>query len=230
MERFLRIFGRIFDEYGLIFIGALIAISALIGLVAFLRRRKAGPKMPKPAKNKAAIDGQDLPADAMEDSTMAAMPEIDLVAGAQSDDALVLTMDDSGQAAPKMEIDVSDDMPMPDQLDQALAHQFDMNDGAIDELDDITIPKVGEAPPPRKSRFFSASWLHREHGDDNRADVYEDKSVMADNKKKRDAAAECARLAEIERNMMALRELYEAGLIAPEVYALKAREFAAQIH
>jgi hypothetical protein len=41
-------------------------------------------------------------------------------------------------------------------------------------------------------------------------------------------AGECARLAEIERNMLALRELYEAGLIAPEVYVLKAREFAAQ--
>lgn len=221
MERFLRIFGRIFDEYGLIFVAAGIAIGLLIALVAFTRRRKAGPVKPKKDKKADALMGE-----------MADMPALDMPG-----DNIELTMDDDivSSGASKeiaMEIDLGDDMPNmppPDQLDTDMAHQFDMDDASMDELDDITIPKVGEAPPPRKSRFFSASWLHRDHSDDP-AEVYEDKAVMSGNKKKRESAAECARLAEIERNMLALRELYEAGLIAPEVYALKAREFAAQAH
>lgn len=36
-------------------------------------------------------------------------------------------------------------------------------------------------------------------------------------------------LAEAERKLHALRELYQAGLIAPEIYILKAREYAAII-
>jgi len=222
MERFLRIFGRIFDQYGLIFIGAIVAVIVLIALVTFMRRRKAGPHPVKTKKGKEA-------AAELSDEAMAAMPEIDM-----ADSAMTLTMDDdiapkSDEKAPAMEIDLGDDMPMPDQLDSAVSHQFDMADDGMNELDDITIPKVGEAPPPKKSRFFSASWLHRDQ-ENAPAGVFEDKHIMADNKKRRDAAAECARLAEIERNMLALRELYEAGLIAPEVYALKAREFAAQVH
>lgn len=226
MERFLRIFGRIFDEFGLIMIGAAVAIVALLALVAFLRRREAGPKKPKPAKQKKAKDDAQ-----MSEEVMAAMPEIDMVNEAEG--GMVLSVEnDMPKAAGGMEIDLGDDMPdmpAPDQLDEGLAHQFDMDEAGIDELDDITIPKVGEAPPPRKSRFFSASWLHRDAADERMPEVFEDRKVMADNKKKRDSAAECARLAEIERNMLALRELYEAGLIAPEVYALKAREFAAQV-
>ena len=39
---------------------------------------------------------------------------------------------------------------------------------------------------------------------------------------------EIEHLAEVEGKMRALRELFEAGLIAPEVYLLKAREYAAE--
>ena len=39
---------------------------------------------------------------------------------------------------------------------------------------------------------------------------------------------EMARLAEVEKKMRALRELFQAGLIAPEVYLLKAREYATE--
>ena len=95
----------------------------------------------------------------------------------------------------------------------------------MDDIDDITIPKVGEAPPPRKSKFFSASWLHR---DKKEEPIMAPGDMAQPDARTMDKAAECARLAEIERNMLALRELYEAGLIAPEVYVLKAREFAAQ--
>ncbi len=226
MERFFRIFGRIFDQYGPVFLAAIAAIIVLIALVTLMRRRKEAAKNPKPVKNKAAMQDDEL-----SDDMMAAMPEIDM-----ADDKMTLSMDDDiapmgDEKNAAMEIDLADEMaamPAPDQLDSDISHQFDIDDGGMDELDDITIPKVGEAPPPKKSRFFSASWLHRDHGDE-RTDVYEDPSIMTANKKQRDAAAECARLAEIERNMLALRELYEAGLIAPEVYALKAREFAAQV-
>lgn len=237
MERFFRIFGRIFDEYGLILVGAFIAIIGLLALVAFMRRREAGPKKPKPAKQKKGKATAEI-----DEAAMADLPEIDMAA--TDGGAIPLSVDDMpmepAAAGATMEIDVGDALAdisaaeqMPDQLDEKLAHQFDMDDAmdgaGVNELDDITIPKVGEAPPPRKSRFFSASWLHRDHSDDKAPEVYEDRKVMAENKKKRDSAAECARLAEIERNMLALRELYEAGLIAPEVYALKAREFAAQV-
>ncbi len=83
----------------------------------------------------------------------------------------------------------------------------------LDDMSDITIPRVGEAPSPEKSGFFNTSWLQGS-STPNTAGT---------------SAAECERLAEIERKMMALRELYQAGLIAPEVYVVKAREFAAQI-
>ncbi len=226
MERFFRIFGRIFDQYGMVFLAALVAIIALVALVALVRRRKENAQNPKQATNKKAAPEADLP-----DDMMAAMPEIDMAEGDMAlrmDDDIAPARAEATATTPAMKIDLGDDMPAPDQLDSDISHQFDMDDDGMEELDDITIPKVGEAPPPKKSRFFSASWLHREH-DDARPDVYEDPSIMAANKKQRDAAAECARLAEIERNMLALRELYEAGLIAPEVYALKAREFAAQV-
>lgn len=130
----------------------------------------------------------------------------------------------------------------PDQLDAGLSAEFSsLDDAAMDDLDDITIPQVGEAPPPQKSRFFSASWLHGDKPADSAIQMTAEPDMPAaeDAKPKRHkrskedqaaqaAAAECARLAEIERKMLALRELYEAGLIAPEVYVLKAREFAAQ--
>ena len=113
-----------------------------------------------------------------------------------------------------------------DASDEVVADNVEIPaDDALDDIDDITIPKVGEAPPSRKPRFFSASWLHREKKEEAVSAPADMAKVDA---RTMDSAAECARLAEIERNMLALRELYEAGLIAPEVYALKAREFASQ--
>ena len=40
------------------------------------------------------------------------------------------------------------DEASPDQLDDATSHQFDIDEDVMDDIDDITIPKVGEAPPP----------------------------------------------------------------------------------
>ena len=230
MERFFRIFERIFDQYEMVFLAALAAIIVLVTLVALMRRRKKNAQNPKPPQNKRAMPAADAP-----DDMMVAMPKIDMPEIDMTEDNMALHMDDdiapmrdnATASATTMEIDLGDNMPALDQLDSDLSHQFDVDDDGMDELDDITIPKVGEAPP-KKSRFFSASWLHREHGDEQ-PDIYKDPSEMTANKQQRNAAAECARLAEIERNMLALRELYEAGLIAPEVYALKAREFAAQV-
>jgi len=193
----MRIAARMFEQNGTLFIGAGIAVLVLITLVIVSRRMRRA--------NKAVGAAQ------TETDTHLPDGDIDLE---MADDV----------AAPGETIIFETDIS-PDRLDDAAAHQFDMDDDVLDDIDDLTIPKVGEAPPPRKSKFFSASWLHRDKAEEPAiiADSFEapDKRTMKE-------AGECARLAEIERNMLALRELYEAGLIAPEVYVLKAREFAAQ--
>ncbi len=125
-----------------------------------------------------------------------------------------------------------------DAIDNSLMPHFDKAyDTTLDDLDDITIPRVGDAPSPSaKSELFSAPWLHRADKNVSLKEGLVDEGQMPDargfdtpaNVETRKSLEECARLADIERKMLALRELYEAGLIAPEIYVLKAREFAAQ--
>lgn len=198
MERTMRILARMFEQNGTIFIGAAIAVVLLILLVIVSRRMRR---------------------------RQAAQPNVaGMVKDPMMQGDIELSMTDEIFDAPNS----ADNAIAPDQLDAEAAHQFDIDGDAmdnIDDIDDITIPKVGEAPAPRKSRFFSAAWLHRDK-DDN-GDITAE-PVKAPDSNTMQNAAECARLAEIERNMLALRELYEAGLIAPEVYVLKAREFAGQ--
>ena len=196
----MRIIARMFEQNGTIFIGAAIAITVLIVLVLVARRMR----------NKAAA--QEAPENA--------------VKAPQVEDDIELSMVDEPMPSAAGETMVFEvDEASPDQLDDATSHQFDIDEDVMDDIDDITIPKVGEAPPPRKSKFFSASWLHR---DKKEEPIMGPGDMAQPDARTMDKAAECARLAEIERNMLALRELYEAGLIAPEVYVLKAREFAAQ--
>lgn len=197
----MRIIARMFEQNGTIFIGAAIAVVILIALVILSRRMR----------KKATSSGGAVAAPGS-----APMPENDIELSMMED-----PMPTGNNEAMQFELDETP----PDQLDDAAAHQFDIDDDGLDDIDDITIPKVGEAPAPRKSRFFSASWLHR---DKKETPVFAPGEMAAPDARTMDSAAECARLAEIERNMLALRELYEAGLIAPEVYVLKAREFAAQ--
>ncbi len=87
--------------------------------------------------------------------------------------------------------------------------------------DDMAIPRIGEtdeqapvemaAPAPAPEPVETP--INEPEGNDP-----ESKTTKK--------AEEAERLAEIERKMLALRELYEAGLIAPEIYVIKAREFA----
>ena len=193
----MRIAARMFEQNGTLFIGAGIAVLVLILLVIVSRRMRRSPDM---AGSVSAPNGPTL-----------------------TDGDIDLEMADDATAHGEtivFETEIS-----PDRLDDAVAHQFDLDDDALDDIDELTIPKVGEAPLPRKSRFFSASWLHRESPAE--PTIIAEGFETPDSKTMQEAG-ECARLAEIERNMLALRELYEAGLIAPEVYVLKAREFAAQ--
>ena len=193
----MRIIARMFEQNGTLFIGAGIAVLVLILLVIVSRRMRR--------------------ANATENG-VAAMSSAPQFGG---DIELEMADDENAEAEAIMfEADGSSDRMVDD-----AAHQFDMDDDALDNIDDLTIPKVGEAPPPRKSKFFSASWLHRDKAEEPA--IIADSFDAPDSRTLKDAGA-CARLAEIERNMLALRALYEAGLIAPEVYVLKAREFAAQ--
>lgn len=205
MERTMRILARMFEQNGTLYIGAAIAIIVLIVLVTVARRMRAK------AVNQASADNavkSPMAADDIE------LTMIDDAASSGVDEPVVFELDET-----------TTEQFNPDQLDQAAAHQFDIDDDALGDIDDLTIPKVGEAPRPRKPRFFSASWLHREKKEET---VPAPADIATIDARTMDSAAECARLAEIERNMLALRELYEAGLIAPEVYVLKAREFAGQ--
>jgi len=201
----MRILARMFEQNGTLYIGAAIAVIVLIVLVTVARRMRVKATNQADAANSVKSP---MAADDIE------LAMIDDAAPSGGDASVVFELDET-----------TTEQFNPDQLDQATAHQFDIDDTALDDIDDITIPKVGEAPPPRKARFFSASWLHREKKEET---ITAPADMATTDARTMDSAAECARLAEIERNMLALRELYEAGLIAPEVYVLKAREFAGQ--
>lgn len=209
-DRLSRIFARMMDENGALYSAGGIAVLALLVLVIALRLRKS--KRAKLAgQAQSAPDPKVMASDAIIDDDIEMTMEREETPTAE--DVVAFELDTSAPQAPDMHI--GEDM-----------------DG-VDDLDDITIPKVGQAPPPQKSRFFSAAWLHKETKTAP-ASGLADASQMGDapvpeDSQMRAAASECARLAEIERKLMALRELYEAGLIAPEVYVLKAREFAAQV-
>lgn len=211
MERTLRIITRMFEQNGPLYIGAVIAVIVLIVLIAVARRMRKKATRQESAQNT-------VKSPIMDDDIELTMTDDAPISG--SDEAMVFELDDTNTEQ------FDPDQLDPDQLNPETAHQFDINDDVMDDIDDITIPKVGEAPPPSKPRFFSPSWLHREKKDDSVVAAPAD--MAAPDARAMDSAAECARLAEIERNMLALRELYEAGLIAPEVYVLKAREFAGQ--
>jgi len=212
-DRIGRIIAGMMEQNGALYAGGLSAVFVLLLLVVVSRRRKgklqAGAQEPKPSKGTGAKTIIDDDIDMALDETPSALPSDTNVLAENGEEIVPFELDTSPPKGP--------DMHMGDGLD------------AVDDLDDITIPKVGQAPPPQKSRFFSAAWLHKET-----KPVPPSGAPMSDESAPKDsqiraAASECARLAEIERKLMALRELYEAGLIAPEVYVLKAREFAAQV-
>lgn len=229
-DRLLRIFGRMMDTHGTVFIGALAAIVALLLLVFVTRKLKNRRAKPKPAKQMMAAPELDMTSDMADDmagdtSLSMADDEVDLDLTMMEDFA-------DADIIADMKADTALDI---DELDSDIAAGFASDINELDDLDDITIPKIGEAPPPKQSRFFSASWLGRKNKENaptisldmtpSNVDMNAAEPAFGNHK----SAAECARLGEIERRLMALRELYEAGLIAPEVYVVKAREFAAQV-
>ena len=223
-DRLLRIFGRMMDSHGPIFIGSFAAIIGLLLLVFIIRKIKARKAAPKPAKVAApapmAVEEETI-LDFTDDS------DIDL---SMMDEVMdEMDMDDAAIVADMQRNPAN----MVDELDIELTHSFDTQIDELEDLDDITIPKLGEAPPPKQSRFFASGWLGKKDKSGaptislDMTPTHAGQEQMSDSAHK--SAAECARLGDIERKLMALRELYEAGLIAPEIYVVKAREFAAQV-
>ena len=224
-DRLLRIFGRMMDSHGPIFIGALAAIIGLLLLVFIARKIKARKANPKPAKVAAPtamdLDDEETVLDFTDDGDIDLSMMDEVMDDMDMDDAAIIADMQKNSAA------------MGDELDIELTHSFEAPVDELEDLDDITIPKLGEAPPPKQSRFFASGWLGKK--DKSGAPTISldmtptnvGQTQLSDSAHK--SAAECARLSEIERKLMALRELYEAGLIAPEVYVVKAREFAAQV-
>lgn len=227
-DRLLRIFGRMMESHGTLFASAFAAIIALFLLVFIsrkMRNRKTKPKAGKAASKAelGAIENTSLSMDDDADLDLTMIDDFDADFAANADDNAIIA---------DMKLDNEIEI---DELDKHISDSF-MNDAKdLDDLDDITIPKIGEAPPPKQSRFFSSSWLGRKNNSDSPSisldmtpsdvDMRNVETSTATQK----SAAECARLGEIERRLMALRELYEAGLIAPEVYVVKAREFASHV-
>lgn len=224
-ERLLRIFDRMMEANGPVFIASLAAIVGLLVLVFIMRKLKARKARPKPAKITAPATVEKDDKETVLDFTDDADIDLSMMDEVMDD----MDLDDAAIIA-DMQKNPSD---MGDELDVELTHSFDASIDELEDLDDITIPKLGEAPPPKQSRFFASSWLGKRDKSNAPTISLDMTPTNAGQAQMSDAAhksaAECARLGDIERKLMALRELYEAGLIAPEIYVVKAREFAAQV-
>lgn len=225
-DRLFRIFGRMMETHGPIFIGSFAAIIALLLLVFVTRKIKARKAKPKPAKVTAPA-AMDMEEETILDFTDDGDIDLSMM------DEVMDDMDDAAIIADMQKKPATMGADMGDELDIELTHSFDAPIDELEDLDDITIPKLGEAPPPKQSRFFASGWLGKKDKSGAPTISLDMTPTSAGQAQMSDAAhksaAECARLGDIERKLMALRELYEAGLIAPEVYVVKAREFAAQV-
>ena len=122
----MRIIARMFEQNGTLFIGAGIAVLVLILLVIVSRRMR---------RANATENGE---------AAMSSAPQFG------GDIELEMADDENAEAEAIMfEADGSSDRMVDD-----AAHQFDMDDDALDDIDDLTIPKVGEAPPPPQVKIF----------------------------------------------------------------------------
>jgi len=99
---------------------------------------------------------------------------------------------------------------------QGEADDMPMADMQTHDIDDMTI-KTETAPnrPEKIAKFLG----RKKRGGDEKTKITETHDI-GDSSAKRDE------LIEIERKLLALRELHDAGLIATEIYLLKSREFA----
>lgn len=106
------------------------------------------------------------------------------------------------------------------------------NEAAQDDdnslLEELSIPRPGNVtPPPKRGLFSKATSTTNDQPSTqatetpNGGDVNE--VSISDSPKTNLTEDE---LAEIERKLVALRELHDAGLIATEIYLLKSREFS----
>ncbi|MGI9440706.1 MAG: hypothetical protein ACR2OT_06975 [Parvibaculales bacterium] len=122
---------------------------------------------------------------------------------------------------PETNIREADEAPEILTIEDEFINVDDINtpDGVGD--DDMAIPRIGETDeqaPVEMAAPAPAPEPVETHINEPEGNDPESKTTKK--------AEEAERLAEIERKMLALRELYEAGLIAPEIYVIKAREFA----
>lgn len=95
-------------------------------------------------------------------------------------------------------------------------------------LEELSIPRPGTVPPPPKRGLFSKPVRANdvepsEQAPDTPTEV---EAIETPFSKKPKANLTEDELVEIERKLVALRELHDAGLIATEIYLLKSREFS----
>lgn len=95
-------------------------------------------------------------------------------------------------------------------------------------LEELSIPRPGADTPPPKRRLFSKSVpaTNDPLSNDPQGGATDfEQNKGASNKSPKANLTE-DELVEIERKLVALRELHDAGLIATEIYLLKSREFS----
>jgi hypothetical protein len=104
------------------------------------------------------------------------------------------------------------------------------NEAAQDDdnslLEELSIPRPGTVTPPPKRGLFSKSASNNQPSEQatetpNGGEVND---VSTSESPKTNLTED--ELVEIERKLVALRELHDAGLIATEIYLLKSREFS----
>lgn len=122
-----------------------------------------------------------------------------------------------------------------------IAKRFAQNETAVETTDmSVDIPRVGDKnpkPPNQKTPEVQHQRMPKmsqtptknpmAQNETTKATPEQTKMTQSDAKKAAPQNNDLEQLVEAERKLHALHELYQAGLIAPEIYILKAREYAA---
>ena len=213
-EKILEILFRAFDKNPPLWIGV---GCLLIALMAFLIFRLIFTNRPKKdaRKGQPAILNATQPENTDNNDNISGLPGfMNNQANTSKPEEIVLTIDDTLNPP----ISTSDRATQDE--DKSL-------------LEELSIPRPGTVPPvpktsaPKRGLFNKSAPVVEDTPAEQASSNAE--SIMADALPESDGAKSNLSeddLVEIERKLIALRELHDAGLIATEIYLIKSREFS----